>query len=84
LAPDFIIIQLVSTTRIRYDNFAGIFAGKRMVLKHMKNDPILADIKQDANSLPYFLWEEMGFRFGDKGTHTSRTIMLEEDRKSVV
>ncbi|HBT51017.1 MAG TPA: hypothetical protein DEA49_02730, partial [Petrotoga sp.] len=44
----------------------------------MKNDPILADIKQDANSLPYFLWEEMGFRFGDKGTHTSRTIMLEE------
>ena len=78
LAPDFIIIQLVSTTRIRYDNFAGIFAGKRLVLKHMKNDPILADIKQDANSLPYFLWEEMGFRFGDKGTHTSRTIMLEE------
>jgi len=23
-------------------------------------------------------WEELGFRFGDKGTHTSRTIMLDE------
>jgi len=48
------------------------------VQKYMKNDPILADIKQDADSLPYSPWEEMGFRFGDKGTHTSRTIMLEE------
>ncbi|MQL53836.1 hypothetical protein GFC01_16555 [Desulfofundulus thermobenzoicus] len=44
----------------------------------MKNDPILADIKQDTDLLPYALWEQMGFRFGDKGTHTSRTIMLEE------
>lgn len=24
------------------------------------------------------VWEELGFRFGDKGTHTSRTMMLEE------
>lgn len=24
------------------------------------------------------VWEELGFRFGDKGTHTSRTIMLDE------
>src|SRR5437899_2665171 len=23
-------------------------------------------------------WEQLGFRFGDKGTHTSRTIMLDE------
>jgi len=44
----------------------------------MRNDPILADIKQNADSLPYSLWEKIGFRFGDKGTHTSRTIMLEE------
>jgi hypothetical protein len=48
------------------------------VQKFMKNDPILADIKQDADSLPYTFWEQIGFRFGDKGTHTSRTIMLEE------
>ncbi|WP_257612036.1 hypothetical protein [Neomoorella thermoacetica] len=51
---------------------------KRMVLKYMQHDPILADIKQDADSRSYALWEQMGFRFGDKGTHTSRTIMLEE------
>ncbi|MFZ5591425.1 MAG: hypothetical protein ACOY81_06430 [Bacillota bacterium] len=44
----------------------------------MMNDPILAHIQRDANSLPYSFWEEVGFRFGDKGTHTSRTIMLEE------
>lgn len=24
------------------------------------------------------IWEALGFRFGDKGTHTSRTMMLEE------
>ncbi|WP_011393727.1 hypothetical protein [Neomoorella thermoacetica] len=44
----------------------------------MQHDPILADIKQDADSRSYALWEQMGFRFGDKGTHTSRTIMLDE------
>jgi hypothetical protein len=44
----------------------------------MENDPVLVDIQQEADSLPYHLWEEIGFRFGDKGTHTSRTIMLEE------
>lgn len=44
----------------------------------MKNDPLLAEIKQITESLPYALWEMMGFRFGDKGAHTSRTIMLEE------
>lgn len=44
----------------------------------MKNDPILGDIKQNADSPLYSIWEQMGFRFGDKGTHTSRTIMLRE------
>ncbi|WP_338833346.1 hypothetical protein MHLNE_22970 [Moorella humiferrea] len=44
----------------------------------MKIDPILVEIKQNTTSLPYALWEQIGFRFGDKGTHTSRTIMLEE------
>lgn len=44
----------------------------------MKNDPILVEKRILADSLPYALWERMGFRFGDRGTHTSRTIMLEE------
>ncbi len=44
----------------------------------MKVDPILDDIKQVTDLSSYTLWEEMGFRFGDKGTHTSRTIMLSE------
>lgn len=44
----------------------------------MKNDLILVEKRVRADSLPYALWERMGFRFGDKGTHTSRTIMLEE------
>jgi hypothetical protein len=43
----------------------------------MKNDPIWADIKQSAD-IPCSLWEEIGFRFGNKGTHTSRTMMLQE------
>ena len=46
--------------------------------EYMKNDPILGDIKQNADSPLYSIWEQMGFRFGDKGTHTSRTIMLRE------
>lgn len=44
----------------------------------MENDPILVEKRVPADSLPYALWERMGFRFGDKGTHTSRTIMFEE------
>lgn len=42
----------------------------------LKNDPILAEI-QDMD-FSYDQLERMGFRFGDKGTHTSRTIMFEE------
>ena len=47
-------------------------------MANMKNDPILVEKRVRADSLPYEFWERMGFRFGDKGTHTSRTIMLEE------
>lgn len=44
----------------------------------MKRDPILKEntlIEESINSQP---WVKVGFRFGDKGTHTSRTIMFKE------
>lgn len=44
----------------------------------MKHDPILKEntlFKESINSQP---WIKAGFRFGDKGTHTSRTIMFKE------
>jgi len=44
----------------------------------MKRDPILKEntlFKESINSQP---WVKVGFRFGDKGTHTSRTIMFKE------
>lgn len=44
----------------------------------MGSDPLLDDLNQNGDSLPYFLWEKLGFRFGHKGPHTSRTIMLED------
>jgi hypothetical protein len=39
-------------------------------------DPLLT--AGQPNSQTKAAWEELGFRFGDKGTHTSRTIMLDE------
>ena len=44
----------------------------------MKDDPILkgnAHLLESVDSQP---WIKAGFRFGDIGTHTSRTIMLKE------
>lgn len=41
----------------------------------MYRDPIFAG-SQQTNARPE--WEELGFKFGDKGAHTSRTIMLDE------
>jgi hypothetical protein len=44
----------------------------------MIHDPILkknALLQESVNSQP---WIKAGFRFGDKGTHTSRTMMLKE------
>jgi len=44
----------------------------------MKRDPILkenAHLPESVDSQP---WIKAGFRFGDIGTHTSRTIMLKE------
>jgi len=43
----------------------------------MQNDPILLGIAS-TKELDYDPWIKAGFRFGDKGTHTSRTMMLEE------
>jgi len=51
---------------------------KKDGVTNMENDPILVEKRVITHSLPYTLWEQMGFRFGDKGTHTSRTIMFEE------
>jgi hypothetical protein len=42
----------------------------------MYRDPIL--IAGQTNGLLPIAWTQLGFRFGDKGTHTSRTIMLDE------
>lgn len=44
----------------------------------MESDPIYCDMKYNNDSLPYSLWEQMGFRFGERGTHTSRTAMMTE------
>src|SRR6266576_1001416 len=42
----------------------------------MHRDPLItAGLPNDETRVA---WEELGFRFGDKGTHTSRTIMLDE------
>lgn len=44
----------------------------------MDNDPIFTGIRLSRDSLPLDTWTQIGFRFGDRGTHTSRTIMLQE------
>jgi hypothetical protein len=58
--------------------FAGKLAGERYGVTAMKNDPIMTSsvaLKNQPNSVAS---TEAGFRFGDKGAHTSRTIMLSE------
>jgi len=42
----------------------------------MYRDPIFGSGQQTSEVKP--VWLELGFKFGDKGTHTSRTIMLDE------
>jgi hypothetical protein len=42
----------------------------------MYRDPIFASSQQAGEVKP--AWLELGFKFGNKGTHTSRTIMLAE------
>lgn len=42
----------------------------------MYRDPIFGSGQQAGEVKP--AWLELGFKFGDKGTHTSRTIMLDE------
>ena len=42
----------------------------------MYRDPIFIAGESGGKALP--AWVKLGFRFGDKGTHTSRTIMLDE------
>jgi hypothetical protein len=42
----------------------------------MYRDPLLTTELHNGQTLAG--WEELGFRFGDKGTHTSRTMMLDE------
>lgn len=45
----------------------------------MKNDPLFTSLFQTSpDQQTLAMWEAAGFRLGDKGTHTSRTIMLEE------
>lgn len=44
----------------------------------MSNDPILKNLKPQSYPSLFSYWESLGFRFGYKGAHTSRTIMLEE------
>lgn len=42
----------------------------------MYRDPIFGSGQQASDAKP--AWLELGFKFGEKGTHTSRTIMLGE------
>lgn len=42
----------------------------------MYRDPLLTTASPSNQTKA--TWEELGFHFGDKGTHTSRTIMLDE------
>jgi hypothetical protein len=43
----------------------------------MYQDPLLVSAGQPS-AQTRGAWEELGFHFGDKGTHTSRTMMLDE------
>ena len=42
----------------------------------MYRDPLLTTTSPSDQTKA--AWEELGFHFGDKGTHTSRTMMLDE------
>jgi hypothetical protein len=42
----------------------------------MYRDPLMSTAQ--PNDQTKVAWEELGFRFGSKGTHTSRTMMLDE------
>ncbi|MEW6574587.1 MAG: hypothetical protein AB1374_13265 [Bacillota bacterium] len=44
----------------------------------MKNDPVMIGMSIPEDFSAPASWVQAGFRFGDKGTHTSRTIMFEE------
>jgi len=44
----------------------------------MKNDPILKDHLKTLNPDELNVLTNLGFRYGERGTHTSRTIMLQE------
>lgn len=44
----------------------------------MKHDPIYKENAIFLESLDFQPWIKTGFRFGNKGTHTSRTIMFKE------
>ncbi|MBT3185926.1 MAG: hypothetical protein HN342_15525, partial [Nitrospina sp.] len=44
----------------------------------MKHDPILKENVLLQDSQTFQPWIKAGFRIGDKGTHTSRTIMFKE------
>ncbi len=43
----------------------------------MREDPLFTNVSLPSNSRQE-AWEKLGFKFGDKGTHTSRTIMSSE------
>ena len=44
----------------------------------MKHDPILKENVLSQELIDSYPWIKAGFRFGDKGTHTSRTMMFKE------
>lgn len=54
-------------------NFAGKLAGKE---SRLSQSPAFLNLSPAAGRSPHA--EHLGFRFGDKGTHTSRTMMLAE------
>lgn len=59
------------------NSLACNFAGEdRMV--DMEYDPILKESAHLPESVDSWPWIKAGFRFGDKGTHTSRTMMFKE------
>ena len=48
---------------------------------YIKDDPLINSLFQsEPDQQAFAMWEAVGFRLGDKGTHTSRTIMLDELR----
>jgi hypothetical protein len=62
---------LLMKRRISFDNNSGNGIG-------MKDDPLSLGIELTSAQQNTAEKESVGFRFGDKGTHSSRTIMLEE------